>query len=102
MPRLRSSFSRGPREACFAGWHDPQPELGAFILLEPKAEHLLGAIGADAQRNVDRLVAHDPLVTDLDPDRIEEDQRVNRVERPLLPGGDLIEHGVRHRADQVG
>jgi hypothetical protein len=39
-------------------------------LFEPKAEHLLGAIGADAQRNVDRLVADDPLVADLDPDRI--------------------------------
>ena len=51
---------------------------------------------------MDRLVAHDPLITDLDPDRIEEDQRVNWVERPLLPAGDFIEHGVRHRADQVG
>ena len=27
--------------------HDAQPELCAFILLEPKAEHLLGAIGAN-------------------------------------------------------
>ena len=26
--------------------HDAQPELCAFILLEPKTEHLLGAIGA--------------------------------------------------------
>ena len=51
---------------------------------------------------MDRLVADHALVADLDPDRVEEDQRVNRIERPLLPGGDFIEHGVRHRADQVG
>jgi hypothetical protein len=51
---------------------------------------------------VDGLVADHPLVTDLDPDRVEEHQRVNRVERSLLPGGDFIEHCVRHRADQVG
>ena len=82
--------------------HHPQPELGAFILLEPQAEHLLGAIGADAQRDADRLVANHVLVADLDLDRVEEDQRVNRIKRPLLPSRNLIEHGVGHRADQIG
>ncbi len=28
--------------------HDAQPELCAFVLLEPKAEHFLCAIGANA------------------------------------------------------
>lgn len=49
-----------------------------------------------------RAVEHYALVADLDPDRVEEDQRVGRIERPLLPGGDLVEYGVGHRADQVG
>ena len=82
--------------------HDPQPELGALGLLDPEAEHLLGAVGADAERDVDGLVAHRALVADLDPQRVEEDQRVERLERPVLPLGDLVEHGVGHRADQVG
>jgi len=77
--------------------HHPQPELGALVLFEPQAQHLLRAVGAHAQRDLDRLVAHHPFVADLDPDGVEEDQRVNRVERPLLPGGDFIEHCVRHR-----
>src|SRR5690606_8767350 len=62
--------------------HYPQPEFGAFVLLESQAEHLLGAIGADTQRDVDGLVADHPFVADLDPDRIEEDQRINRIEWP--------------------
>ena len=51
---------------------------------------------------MDRLVADHAFVADLDADRIEKDKRVNRIERPLLPGGDLVEHGVRDRADQIG
>ena len=89
MPRLRSSFIT------------PEPELGAFVLLKPQAEHLLCAVGADAQRDMDRLVADHAFIADLHSDRVEKDQRVNRIERPLLPGGHFIEHGVRHRADQV-
>ena len=38
---------------------------------------------------------------DLDTDRTEEDQRINWIVRPLLPGGDLFEHGVRYRAVQI-
>lgn len=50
---------------------------------------------------MDRLVAHHAFIADLDPDGIEKDQRINRIERPLLAGGNLIEDGVGHRADQV-
>ena len=32
---------------------------------------------------------------------IEEHQRIDLIERPLLPGRYFIEHGVGHRADQV-
>ena len=77
--------------------HHPEPELGAFILLKPQAKHLFRAIGADAQCDMDGLVADHPFIADLDPDRVEEDQRVNRIERSLLSGGDFVEHGVRHR-----
>ena len=82
--------------------HHPQPEFGTLILLKPQAEHLFAAIGADTQRNVDRLIADHALVADLDPDRVEENERVDRIERPLLPGGHFVEHRIGHRADQVG
>src|SRR5665213_2562691 len=61
--------------------HHPEPELGALCLLDPDAEDLLGTIGQDAERDVHRLVAHEPLVADFDADRVEEDQRIAGVER---------------------
>ena len=53
--------------AVFQLVHDPQPEFGAFVLLEPQAENLLGAVGADAERDMHRLVADQPFVADFDP-----------------------------------
>ena len=41
--------------------HDPEPELGAFVLLDPQAEHLLAAVGAHAQRDVDGLGTDEPF-----------------------------------------
>jgi hypothetical protein len=40
-------------------------------------------------------------VAHLHPERVEEDQRVERLERPVLPFGHLVEDGVRDGADQV-
>src|SRR5712691_12269451 len=60
--------------------HDAQPKLGALGLLDPDAEDLLRALGQDAERDVDRLVAHEALVADLDPYGIEEHQRVADIE----------------------
>src|SRR4029453_3355709 len=82
--------------------HDPEPELGALGLLDPEAEDLLAAVRADAERDIHRLVADRALVADLHAQGVEEDQRVERLERPVLPLGDLVEDGVGHRADQVG
>src|SRR5207342_1440324 len=52
--------------------HDAQPEFGAFGLFDPDAENLFGAVRQQAQRNIDRLVAHEAFVADLDPDGVEE------------------------------
>jgi hypothetical protein len=49
---------------------------------------------------VDRLVADQAFVADLDPKGVKENQRIDRLQRPGLPGGDLL-HRIRHRADQV-
>jgi len=49
----------------FSSIHDAQPEFCPLILLEPQAENLLGSVGAYAERDIHRLVAHQPLVADL-------------------------------------
>jgi len=51
---------------------------------------------------MDRLIAHHAFVADLDPDRIEENQRIGWVQRALLPACDFLQHGVGDRADQIG
>ncbi len=81
--------------------HHPQPELGTLGLLDPDAEDFLGPVGQDAERDVDRLVAHEAFVPDLHPDRVEEHQRVAGIEWPPLPFRDRLQHGVGHRRDQV-
>ena len=82
--------------------HDAQPELGAFGLLDPQAQNILGTVGQDTQRDVDRLVAHGAFIADLDPQGIEEHQRIGRIERPVLPFRDLVQYGVGHGRDQIG
>jgi hypothetical protein len=82
--------------------HHPEPELGTLVLLQPEAKDFLAAVGPDAERDVHRLVADQALVPDLHPQRVEEHQRADRLQRPRLPSGNLIQHRVGHRADQVG
>src|SRR5271155_3139323 len=57
--------------------HDAQPEFGAFRGLDPKAQDVLGSFRRDAERDIDGLVANEPLVADFDPQRVEENQRIN-------------------------
>jgi hypothetical protein len=57
-------------------------KLGALVLLEPQPQDFLGTVGAHAQRDVDGFVAHQALVADLDPQCVEENQRVGRLARP--------------------
>jgi hypothetical protein len=46
------------------------------------------------------LVAHQPFVADLNPQRVEEDDRVDRIERPVLLLAHLVEHGIGDPVDQ--
>jgi hypothetical protein len=47
------------------------------------------------------LVAHGAVVADLAHDGVEEDHRIDSVERPGLPVLDLAQHGVGDPADQI-
>ena len=82
--------------------HDAKPELGAFALLDPQPQDLLGAISPDPERHVDGLVADQGLLADLHPQRVKEDQRIDRLQRAGLPSRDLVQDGIRDSADEIG
>ena len=82
--------------------HDAQPKFRALGLLDPQAEDLFGSVGPNPARDVDGFVAHHAFVAHLDPDGVEEDQCIERLQRPVLPFGDLLEDGARDRADEIG
>jgi hypothetical protein len=71
-------------------------------LLDPEPEHVLGPAPGDAEREGDGLALDGALVPDLDPEGIEQHHRIAALQRPLLPGGDLLEHLIGDAADQVG
>src|SRR6187402_2443977 len=77
-------------------------KLGAFGILDPQAENVLGAVRLDAEGDVDCLVADHALVSDLDPHGVEEDERVTRLQWTVLPFRHGLQNRVRHRRDQIG
>jgi hypothetical protein len=78
------------------------PELRALGVFDPEAEHVLGSVGGHAQRDVDRLVTDQALTPDLDPERVEEHQRIACLERPVLPFGDRLQDRVGDGRDEIG
>ena len=49
-------------------------------------EDVARAVGQHAERQVDRLAAHHRFVANLDAQRVEEHDRIHRLERARLPG----------------
>lgn len=48
------------------------------------------------------LVTDEAFIPNFDPEGIEEDDRIDRLERPGLPSGNLVQNGVGDSRDQVG
>ena len=80
---------------------DVQPELRALGLLEPQAEHVAFAVEVDAQRDVARLVLDRVPVADLHDQRIEVDDRVDALKRPVLPCLGVGQDSIGDLRDQV-
>jgi hypothetical protein len=59
---------------------DGEAELRAFRRLDPEPEHVLAAVGCDAEREVDGLVFNDALA-DLGDEAVEVDDGVEGLER---------------------
>src|SRR6266566_1741195 len=53
------------------------------------------------KREVAGPALHRPALTDLEDERVEEDDRVDVIERPLLPLADVVHDRVGDPADQV-
>jgi hypothetical protein len=59
------------------------PELGTLSLLEPQAEHVAVALDGDSQREVAGAALHRAALADLEHERVEEDHRVDVLQRPV-------------------
>jgi hypothetical protein len=81
---------------------DPEPELGPLGLLHPQPQDIFLPLAGDAQGEIHRLAAHQALVANLDPQGVEDHHRVERLQGPLLPGGDLLPHRLGDGTDHVG
>jgi hypothetical protein len=77
------------------------PEFGAFRLLDPDAQDVAGPVRQYRQGQRDGFAPHHGLIADLDAEGIEEDHRIQRLERPALPRRHFRNHGIGDRADQI-
>lgn len=66
--------------------HDRQPEFGPFIGRDPQAQNLAFTLWRDAQGHVNRLVFDLAAfrIADFDPQGIEENDWVNRLQGAVL------------------
>jgi hypothetical protein len=80
---------------------DLHPELRALGLLEPHPEHVAVALDGDAQSEVAGAALHRAAFADLQHQAVEEHDRVDVLQWPLLPAADVLHDGVGDAADQV-
>jgi hypothetical protein len=80
----------------------PEPDLGAFPAgrAHPHAQHVPFPLDADPHRHIDRAVGDLP-VADPHEDAVDQQHRVDRVQRPIRPLGHVRHDRVRHSRHQV-
>ena len=64
--------------------HHPQPELPDLGLFDSEPEDFLAARATNSDHQVHRPVVDHALIANLRPDRVEEHNRVGRVQAALL------------------
>jgi hypothetical protein len=77
----------------------PSPELRALTGLHPDPQHVLGPIQVDTHGDVRGPVTDLVAIADLHHQRIQVDDRVDLLQRPALPGLDLLEHRISDLGD---
>jgi hypothetical protein len=68
----------------------PGPKLRPLAGLDPDPQHVLDAVGVDPDRDVGGLVPDGVVVADLHHQRIQVQNRIDRLQRPGLPRLDLL------------
>jgi hypothetical protein len=78
-----------------------QPVLGAFAAgADPQSEDVALAVHGHPDRRVDGTVG-DLAVADLHHDRVDEHHRIDAIEWPVLPVGELAQHPVGDLGDRL-
>ena len=75
---------------------DRKPVLGAFIITDFNRQDFLLSFSVDPQDDIRCQLFNDPIVTDGVVDRIDEQDRINLIKRPVLPFLDLRQKLVSH------
>ena len=68
---------------------DRKPVLGAFIITNFDRQDLLLSFTVDSQDDISCQLFDEPVITDGVMDRIDEQDRINLIKRPILPFFDL-------------
>ncbi len=77
------------------------PERRALGVLDPDPQHVLDALEVHADGDVGGTVEDLAVLSDLDPDCVEIDHRIELLQRPRLPRQDLFAHGVGDVGDRL-
>src|SRR5271168_5133007 len=96
-----TAIRMSPTPRVFSSFMTRSQNLAPSVCSIQMPRILLRAVGQDAQRDVDGLVAHETLLPDLDPDRVEKDEGEAGVERSVLPFGHPFQDRVGDGRDQV-
>lgn len=113
LGKALQALDEGHQDTCDAAVfelvHNPQSrspgQARGLKTWHPRSARSRGresAIGQNAERDVVYLVANEALVTDFDPDGIEEDQEIGSVERPVPSFGDVLQNRIGDGGDQLG
>jgi hypothetical protein len=86
---------------CLSSVRTCRGELRALGLLKPHPEHVAVAVDGDAEREVTGAALDAAALADLEDQAVEEDHRIDVLQRPLLPRADVLQDGVGDAADQV-
>jgi hypothetical protein len=78
-----------------------QPELGALGLLPPDPQRLAVTVDADADRQIAGAGADRAVLADLHLQGVEVDDRIDPLQRPTAPGGDVVQDRVGDPRDRV-
>ena len=79
---------------------DRQPEFRAFLFPDPEPEQFLVTFKVDAERQVHGTRLDQAVQAHLEMQRIEVDDRINRIQSSALPGLDVLEDRVRDVGNQ--